>query len=587
MQLKLLEYRWHWNDIGILPIHSVSFHPTRDGVFATAGQQKFARIWCLPDPSSPAFTTDAPEFLAQLSRHRFPINTIRFSPHGDMLLTAGDTGEIAIWRSAGPNDLVSEDNQIDESERDYAPPNKEDWRCLSTASASKDGDIYDATWSPDERYIVTGSSDHSVSIFYLSSNNETITIQRIKHFSGFHNKFVQGVGWDPLGYFIYTQGNDRVVRILSVTDKNAEKEMMTSSSLPAISSPPSSQQPLSPQHAGAPLSPVHEPISTPLSPSSALLSPTSSRTSSTLLFEQYATIDSASMYLHPSNDPVQTLEPVPGYPTEASSKLFSSDLVAKTFFRRGCWSPDGSLLVLPTGQAPSSLSNTPAENGFFHCAFVFIRSCLSRPIAALPLGSQPILTVSFIPALFELFPTDSDRPSFPPLVNLPYRLVFAIATASSVAIYDTQQQVPIVLAANIHPVHITDLAWKIRTSGAIELLISSRDGFISHLRFNSGELGNVLDQSVLSDAIAKRSRAKSTVDVGYLEGIEKEFGVLVGVKRTITDVSGIVKRKKKKTEEEEVERETDNPNPNPEVSKAEVPAEQEKNSVTAIEDMVS
>jgi len=44
-------------------------------------------------------------------------------------------------------------------------------------------------------------------------------------------------------------------------------------------------------------------------------------------------------------------------------------------------------------------------------------------------------------------------------INLPYRLIYAVATQDSVLIYDTQQTTPLVLLTNLHYATFTDIAW--------------------------------------------------------------------------------------------------------------------------------
>ncbi|KAL0228744.1 hypothetical protein GEMRC1_013364 [Eukaryota sp. GEM-RC1] len=474
--------------MGLLPIHSISFHPYRDNIFVTAGQHKFARVWSLSDPGIEKETNDAPDFIAQLGRHRCPINTARFSPFGDMLLTAGDGGELAVWKCPSVDEPPPQDDEFSTNleDRHGAPPNKENWRCAATATGSKNADFMDAAWSPDERYIIAGSSDASVSIFHLTfSSANNLTIQRIKLFNNIHNKFVQGVATIELyGSFL---------------------------PLRKTSSPP-------------PTSPTCSPTSSP-------------RTSSAnnLVFEHYTSIDSAALYSHPSTDPVLTLDPVPGFPVESKSKLFSSDLVALTFFRRGSWSPDGNLLILPTGQLPPSLVHTSSEDPV-PCAFVFCRSCLSRPTCALRIGSSPIVAVSFCPILFEVLPVE-EGVFAPKLFNLEYRMVFSIASSRSIAIYDTQHHEPLVLCTNVHPAAITDMSWSIRKSGIIDLLISSRDGFLSHIRFDKGELGEVYQQSKLIDLVESCRRPGDYR--ALFDGLP-----ITGNKRIVNDISGVIKKKK-------------------------------------------
>lgn len=45
------------------------------------------------------------------------------------------------------------------------------------------------------------------------------------------------------------------------------------------------------------------------------------------------------------------------------------------------------------------------------------------------------------------------------LFNLPYRLVYAVATQDSIYIYDTQQEHPICALSGMHYAPITDLSW--------------------------------------------------------------------------------------------------------------------------------
>lgn len=61
-------------------------------------------------------------------------------------------------------------------------------------------------------------------------------------------------------------------------------------------------------------------------------------------------------------------------------------------------------------------------------------------------------------------------------------MVFAIATASSVLIYDTVSLTPIYGMGNYHYATITDLTWK----GDKMLGISSSDGYCSFMIFGEG-----------------------------------------------------------------------------------------------------
>lgn len=101
----------------------------------------------------------------------------------------------------------------------------------------------------------------------------------------------------------------------------------------------------------------------------------------------------------------------------------------------------------------------------------------------LPSPDQYTVAVRFCPILYKLHDHDEDSL---PVIQLPYRMIFAVATKSSVYLYDTQQPMPFGLISNIHYTRLTDLAWS--HDGRI-LTVSSTDGFCTLITFASDELG--------------------------------------------------------------------------------------------------
>lgn len=55
--------------------------------------------------------------------------------------------------------------------------------------------------------------------------------------------------------------------------------------------------------------------------------------------------------------------------------------------------------------------------------------------------------------------TTSQWLHFTTLFDLPYRILFAVATQDSVILYDTQQPMPIAYWSSYHYASITDIAW--------------------------------------------------------------------------------------------------------------------------------
>jgi hypothetical protein len=75
------------------------------------------------------------------------------------------------------------------------------------------------------------------------------------------------------------------------------------------------------------------------------------------------------------------------------------------------------------------------------------------------------------------------------LFNLPYRMVYAVASLDAVLVYDTQQTSPFAYFSNMHYSGITDLAW---SDDGLVLVVTSSDAYCSIVTFEPGELGVAL-----------------------------------------------------------------------------------------------
>lgn len=162
--------------------------------------------------------------------------------------------------------------------------------------------------------------------------------------------------------------------------------------------------------------------------------------------------------------------------------MFHDDSM-KSFFRRLSFTPDGSYLLTPAGcvESGENVTNT---------TYVFSRNNLKRPVGHLPCPGKATLAVRCCPVYFELrraFNKDEiSQKSAPALFNLPYRLVFAVASEDSVLFYDTEQSFPFGYVSNIHYHTLSDISWS--SDGAF-LAISSTDGYCSFVTFEKDELG--------------------------------------------------------------------------------------------------
>ncbi|KAG2327073.1 hypothetical protein Bca52824_009801 [Brassica carinata] len=113
-----------------------------------------------------------------------------------------------------------------------------------------------------------------------------------------------------------------------------------------------------------------------------------------------------------------------------------------------------------------------------------------RPALQLPGANKPVVVVRFCPVVFKLRGSSSEEGFF----KLPYRIVFAIATLSSVYIYDTECVAPIAVLAGLHYAAITDISW---SPVASYLALSSQDCYCTLVEFEDNELGEPVSISAV------------------------------------------------------------------------------------------
>ena len=176
------------------------------------------------------------------------------------------------------------------------------------------------------------------------------------------------------------------------------------------------------------------------------------------------------------------------------SKLFYDDTL-KSYCRRLSFSPDGEVIVAPTG----ILENESGKH--INGSYLFSRHAPSKPVIFLPTNDKFTIAARFCPKLFQIQPllntseedTDSKKEpweKYSNLFRLPYRMIFAVATEKFVLLYDTQQVLPFAKISNIHYTRLTDITWS--DDGRL-LVVSSTDGYCSLISFGEEELGGFYD----------------------------------------------------------------------------------------------
>ncbi|ODA77545.1 hypothetical protein RJ55_07174 [Drechmeria coniospora] len=542
----------NWHDQNA-PVYSAHFEPGGKGRLATAGGDNHVRLWKV-DCDGPDRKVD---YLSTLSKHNQAVNVVRWAPKGETLASAGDDGNVILWV---PSEMASAAFGSD------AQDDKEAWR-VKHMCRSSGAEIYDLAWSPDAVYFIIGSMDNIARIY--SANTGTLVRQIAEH-----SHYVQGVAWDPLNEFIATQSSDRSVHIYSLKTKDGQYTLSQDDKPPRLAShtkadlPPrriSSSSPAPPDFGHrAQLSVVDSNASVGSPAPSAPGTPTSSalpmQPPSVVSHSRRSSFSSRRSASPAPSMPLPAVMPMEASPKPHSvaaslglsvknASLYANETLT-SFFRRLTFTPDGSLLLTPSGQYQTQHQTDKEAKPTFeviNTVYIYTRGGINKPpVAHLPGHKKPSVVVKCSPVIYTLRQSspstkhitidtssseeplaslpdpiskpasatsvmdpppppanvasdsasnsskpsemDASAPGPKPAFSLPYRMVYAVATQDTVLLYDTQQKSPICIVSNLHCATFTDLAW---ASDGLTLVVSSSDGFCSTLSFAAGELGEV------------------------------------------------------------------------------------------------
>ncbi|RKP37081.1 WD40-repeat-containing domain protein [Dimargaris cristalligena] len=254
-----------------------------------------------------------------------------------------------------------------------------------------------------------------------------------------HSNYIQGVAWDPKGHFFATQSSDRAVNIYEWTVKTLN-------------------------------------------------------TTKKSLLVKHSRLEDKSTGDGPSKP--HSLSGQTGGPQYV--RLYHSETLT-SFFRRLCFTPDGSVLLTPAGihrvhDSSTTKSGSSADEQTQNAVYIYARDRLAEaPVAMLSGFQKPAIAIRCAPHRFcKRPPASSGKPSSEWL-GLPYRLVFAVATQDAVILYDSQQHEPLAYLANFHYATLTDLSW---SPNGRHLLMTSSDGYCSVVIFDEGELGEIYGQPI-------------------------------------------------------------------------------------------
>jgi chromatin assembly factor 1 subunit B len=198
-----------------------------------------------------------------------------------------------------------------------------------------------------------------------------------------------------------------------------------------------------------------------------------------------------------------------------SSMLFHDDTLP-SFFRRPSFSPCGSFLVVPSGILKEKVSEHGGakKSESTDCAHVFSRDDLTQPKASLP-SLKPSTCVAFSPKVFKLRGVKNDDESVAstnPFRGLKHRCIFCVCTIDGAMVYDTEVASPVAVISNAHYAAVTCATW---SADGRTLVLSSKDGFCSFVRFDEGEFGEEVEMPKLpaeTEVVEEGNKENATIN---------------------------------------------------------------------------
>ena len=391
----------------------------------------------------------------------------------------------------------------------------------------------------------TSSTTGSPSHLLQQQQQQPSEFKMIYRNASYHSHFIQGVAFDPLQVYIASQSSDRTIRIwqrkeVSIPGETSKKKnntatasgnSMTHSNHHSNSNALTTIATNTLQSSPSQQTTLHSDTTGTTTPIGTLLQrlqqkPLTKQEQHQLLLSRnkfdlqvktkqikYRTtavpVQDADMMKDNSTTTANEPSTPAGTIVQSKQFLFAAETTLESFVRRLKWTIDGAYLIVPaaTWSFDSDDATAPTVPNKF-ATLIYQRHKYDKPYKVLGGSDKPSIAVCPNPVLFKLLsspPTakklnacdetkeNCNAATPAPSLLPPYRNIFAVLTWDSVLIYDTVHDQPLAIARGLHYANIVDASW---TEDGHTLMVCSTDGYISILRFTSGELGEVHDHQL-------------------------------------------------------------------------------------------
>lgn len=393
-----------------------------------------------------------PSWLAHFDDNRkFEIYSLDVSPDEQRLVTGGLDSKVKIWSTEGVAD----------------PDNAAKPRLLASVS-SHTGAVTAVKFSPDGRYIASGSDDRIVLVSELdpgrtpsnefgSSNNETEVWTPRKRLVG-HDNDVQDLAWSPDGQLLVSVGLDSAIIVWSgQTFEKLKRLNWHESHVKGVAFDPANK---------------------------FFVTCSDDRTARVVRYSRASPTELSFS--------VETI---------ITSPFVDSPLT--TYFRRCSWSPDGETIVCPN-----------ATNGQIPTAAVIDRgrwNQKNKEQLSLVGHEGTTQIARFSPRMYlGNNPSVSQSSETQQADDTPACIVATAGEDGAVAVWSTNNPRPLIVVQNVAMKMITDMAW---SNSGLSLFVCSLDGTVVEIKFKSNEIGAVLSVEESQKRLEKYGNVTELMDI--------------------------------------------------------------------------